>query len=550
MSLALHRRAGPRLWLHLIGSMQAVDAHGNSLLPRTRKARAVLAILALASPKAVSRARITALLWSRREREQARGSLRQCIHELQGLLQSLGPGVMEADREQLRLMDDAIWIDLREADATGGVLLEDLGGLDPAFDAWLETEQALLASPASPLAPTTRAVRLRVRPLRVLGLEDGTPEDRALADGLGHEIAAALSRFRWIGCLSPPTSWETGHREPEAVDAEYLLDGTVRIAGEQVRVALRVQDMRAGGEVVWARNFDHAAIDLLALQDGIAAETAAQVEPELLLREGARAANRVTHPPNPDDLTLAAIPGVFRMERDGFERAGRMLAEAVRLAPDNVPAHAWSAYWHVLAVGQGWGADAGAAMAKAGTLAERAVTLDPSDARALTIAGHVRSFLDRQADEALVLHERALALNPALPIAWMMSGLALCYRGEHLEAIRRIERARRLSPFDPHAFFFDMALMQPHLALGEYDRACLLGRLTVQLKPGFSSSWKVLLSALGHLGRVAEAAEARARLLALEPGFSVSEAIRRSPLLRPADLARFAEGLRLGGLPE
>jgi hypothetical protein len=92
--------------------------------------------------------------------------------------------------------------------------------------------------------------------------------------------------------------------------------------------------------------------------------------------------------------------------------------------------------------------------------------------------------------------------------------------------------------------------MQPHLALGEYDRACLLGRLTVQLKPGFSSSWKVLLAALGHLGRVAEAAEARVRLLALEPGFSVSEAVRRSPLLRPADLARFAEGLRLGGLPE
>lgn len=546
MSLALHRQASPRLWLHLIGSMQAVDAHGNSLLPRTRKARAVLAILALASPKPVTRARITALLWSRREREQARGSLRQCIHELQGLLQALGPGVLEADREQLRLTEEAVWIDLHQTEAVGGVLLEDLGGLDPAFDAWLEAEQALLAAPARSEAPAARGVRLGVRPLRLLGLEDDTPEDRALTDGLGHEIAAALSRFRWIGCLSPSALWESA-TEPEA---DYALDGTVRRAGPLVRVALRLQDMRSAGEVVWARNFDFEAIDLLGLQDAIAAETAAQVEPELLLREGARAASRVARDPTSHDLTLAAIPGILRLERDGFARAGRMLSEAVRLAPEHVPAHSWFAYWHVMAVGQGWEIDAGAAMARAGELAERAVTLDPSDARALTVAGHVRSFLDRQVEEALALHERALALNPALPLAWMMSGLAYCYRGEHLEAIRRIERARRLSPFDPHAFFFDMALMMPHLLLGEYERAALLGRLTAQLKPGFSSSWKALLSALGHLGRSGEAVEVRSRLLSIEPDFTVGEAIRRSPLLRPVDLARFAEGLRLGGLAE
>lgn len=542
MSLALQRRPGPRLWLHLIGPMQALDAHGSSLLPRTRKTRAVLAILAMASPRPVPRARITALLWSRREREQARGSLRQCIHELQGLLQPLGPGVIEADREQLRLADDAVWLDLRVAGAAPqqGRLLEDLDGLDPAFDAWREHEQALLVTSDAP-APAPRGVRLGVRPLRVLGPEDAS----ALADGLGHEIAAAVSRFRWIGCLSPTAVWQTADAE-----AEYLLDGTVSRTGTQLRVALRLQAMRTGGQVVWARNFDHAATDLLRLQDAIAAETAAQVEPELLLLEGARAATRLARGAGPDDLMLAAVPGILRLERDGFERAGRLLGDAVRLAPEHVAAHAWFAYWHILAVGQGWELEAGAGLARAGTLAERAVTLDPSDARALTIAGHVRSFLDRQVDEALALHDRALALNPALPLAWMMSGLAYCYLGEHREAIRRIETARRLSPFDPHAFFFDGALMVPHLLLGEYERACVLGRLTAQLKPGFSSSWKAMLSALGHLGRSTEALEVRARLLVLEPGFTVADAVRRSPLRRPEDRARFAEGLRLGGLRE
>ena len=176
--------------------------------------------------------------------------------------------------------------------------------------------------------------------------------------------------------------------------------------------------------------------------------------------------------------------------------------------------------------------------------------MDPWDARALTIAGHVRGFLAKQTEEALTLHDRALALNPALAWAWMMSGLAHCYLGHHQEAIGRIETARRLSPFDPHAFFFDVSLMLPHLMLGNYERATELGRLSVQLKPSFSSSWKFLLVGLGYLRRVSEAHEACARLQAIEPGFSVTEAVRRSPLRRPEDLNRYAEGLRLGGLQE
>jgi tetratricopeptide (TPR) repeat protein len=187
---------------------------------------------------------------------------------------------------------------------------------------------------------------------------------------------------------------------------------------------------------------------------------------------------------------------------------------------------------------------------RARQLAERAVALDPSDARALTIAGHVRAFLHHQVDEAIQLHERALSLNPNLSLAWMFSGMAQSYAGHHEEAIRRIHKARRLSPFDPHSFAFDMALMIPHLARGEYQIAMELGRRATALNPGFSSTQKGYLSALGHLGRTEEQAVVRERLLRLEPSFSVREALLRSPLLREDDRLRYAEGLRLAGLPE
>src|SRR6185436_3204219 len=129
-------------------------------------------------------------------------------------------------------------------------------------------------------------------------------------------------------------------------------------------------------------------------------------------------------------------------------------------------------------------------------------------------------------------------------------GLTHCYLGQHEEAIQRIHRAQRLSPHDPHGFFFDMALTMPHLLRGEYETVVTVGRRGIELNPGFSSGYKGYLAALGHLRREREAAAALRKLLVLEPGFSVGTAIERSPMRRSDDVARYAEGLRLAGLRE
>ena len=190
------------------------------------------------------------------------------------------------------------------------------------------------------------------------------------------------------------------------------------------------------------------------------------------------------------------------------------------------------------------------AIRQADQLAQRAVVLDPGDARGFTVAGHIRAFLHREAEEAISLHERAIALNPNLALAWCYSGLAHSYLGQHTDAIRHIQRARRLSPHDPHGFFFDMALVMPFLLTGEFEIAAQMGRRARTAHPGFSSTYKGLLAALGNLGLADEAATTREELFVLEPRFSVQEAIIRSPLLRQEDLDRYAEGLRLAGIPE
>ena len=179
---------------------------------------------------------------------------------------------------------------------------------------------------------------------------------------------------------------------------------------------------------------------------------------------------------------------------------GNMLEAALRVEPTNTDALAWFAYWHLFLVGQGWADDPEAATNRAGQLADAAVAMDPNDARALTLAGHVRGFLMKRAAEAAVLHDRAISLNPNLAIAWCFSGFSLSYLGDQEAALRRMRQAIALSPSDPHLFFFQAAIIMPHLLRGEYQEAAAAGRKAIELNPWFSSSFKGHLAALGHLG--------------------------------------------------
>jgi DNA-binding SARP family transcriptional activator len=636
--------------------MRAEDAAGHPVLPRVRKTRAVLAILALAAPRPVLRTQIIALLWSRRDLQQARGSLRQALHELQASLGHLAATLLSIDRLQVALRADGLWMDLAAApqtlptenDISAPGLLDDLDGIDPAFDRWLtaqrrklferartEAEQALqaAASPAqtiraaqallvinkghegawqalirgylergdrpaavasfeacrsaladvAQLTPSATTVALLQRaqesecsgapsvirsaalpahrPAHLGRLRVGVAQLRALpgsaaselAVGLAEELVAALVRFRWISCvpvssLVPFVGADTADAFWSRLGIDFLLDGTVQQAGERVRVIARLIDLRVGGEVVWSGRFDRDFNTVLTVQEDIAGATVAQLESKLLVWEGDRLAASELSKPNAAQLLRTAVPALFRLDRLGFEAAGAKLRDAMNLDPQNPEIYVWLTQWHLFALGQGWVRDASGVTRLAQDLASRAIDLAPDDARALTLAGHVRGFVNGRPDEALDLHERALAANPNLPLAWCRSAFACIYAGKHREALERAEQAKRLSPEDPLGFLAEGALSLSYLLLSDYTASIRFGARAIALNPGFSSSYKAQLAALGHLGRDEQADEIRIRLLSLEPGFSVSQALERSPIRRPEDRARYAEGLRLGGL--
>jgi len=674
------------LRLSLIGQMEAWTLTSESALPSGRKTRALLAVVALSAPRPALRGRLAELLWSRRPEEQARASLRQEIHRLLDSLSVAHSEILQVTRDHLSLRPGAVWIDVEEVmrattaepaslSLLNGDLLEDLDGIDPAFDAWLTTERERLrdrartvaeqllreqvepdtaipaaqrllsidrahegawralmrahaqrgergmaiqsydrcravladlldaapspetqkllqeirgpasrALPARPPAPppppepppapaaaghpaedgeaggdrseprsSRGGARVGVMPLHLVGT---TEEEAHLAPGLAEEITTALSRFRWMFVVSSTSlaRYAQDNRDEAAIrrvfGIDFLLDGTVQKVRNRLRVTLRLLDLRAGNQIVWARRFDRQSNDLLTLQDEIAAEVVAQIDPEILLIEARRTATRPVVDATAYDLVLRALPLMNRMEREPFMQAGGYLGRATELEPEYAAAHAWYAYWHVFLVGQNWSDDPDGSMQMAGDLAEKAITLDPYDARALTIGGHVRAFLHRRLREAAALHERALSLNPNLAMAWALSAVTFAYMGDTDEAETRNNRYKRLSPLDPYAFMFDGFFTLIHLLKRDFESAVAAGRAVTQMAPSLSAGFKPYLSALGHLARTQEATVARRRLLAIEPGFTVEAFLATTALEREVDRELFAEGLRLAGIPE
>ncbi len=652
--------------LRLIGQMEAWTVGGESVLPPGRKTRALLAIVVLSSPRPVLRSRLAELLWSRRPEEQARASLRQEIHRLLEVLAPAGQEVLLINRDSLSLRPGVVWVDvdevLRATTSHPGSLalldselLEELDGLDPAFDVWLHGErerlrdrarsvaeallneqvapealipvaqqllaidrahegawralmrahaergergmaiqsydrcravladlldavpspetQALLAEirsgkavrplspPPAPVAEARQETRLTSRngprvgviPLALVGTEEA---ENHLALGLAEEITSSLSRFRWMSLVSSSSTaqlTQDGRDDNvlrQALLLDYLLDGSVQRVARRLRVTLRLVDIDDGNKVVWTRRFDRQVDDLLSLQDEIAAEVAAQVDPEIMAIESRRAAQLSIHDATAYELMARALPSMTRLDRARFGEAGNLLRRAIELEPDYAPAHAWYAFWLQFLVENQWADDAAAGKEHASRHAERAITLDSQDGLGFAIAGHVRATLQLRVVEALSLHERALTLNPNLAMGWALSAFTYLYTGDSDEAQRRLERYKQLSPSDPFAFLYDVGFSLAAFMKGDYERAAALSRSVGELNPGFCAACKPFLAALGHLGQVREAGVIRQRLLALEPGFDVARFIESSPYVRQEDTEHFAEGLRRAGVPE
>jgi adenylate cyclase len=180
-------------------------------------------------------------------------------------------------------------------------------------------------------------------------------------------------------------------------------------------------------------------------------------------------------------------------------------------------------------------------------LSRLALSLDENDEEALAIAGQITAFFIGDYDTALDFVDRAVARNPNNARAWGRKGWIYRNAGQWEEAIRSFERCIRLSPLDPMLHNRLGGMGQVLIELRRFDEAVAVAKKALRQNASFSGTHRALVSALAHLGRDAEAHEAAARLLEVDPTFTISGWVARGNF---SNARLLIEGLRKAGLPE
>jgi TolB-like protein/tetratricopeptide (TPR) repeat protein len=413
------------------------------------------------------------------------------------------------------------------------------------------------ATPEQPAVPAT-ALPLPDKPsIAVMPFANmsGDPEQEYFADGMVEEIITALSRIRSLFVIARNSTFTY---KGQAVDVKqvgrelgvhYALEGSVRKAGNRVRITAQLIDASSGAHL-WADRFDGSLDDVFDLQDQVTASVVGAIAPKLEQAEIERAKHKPTHSLGAYDYYLRGIASLHRRTREGNDEALQLFNRAVELDPGFPSAYGMAAYCYVWRKTNGWMTDPVQETSEASRLALRAVELGSDDAIALFRAGYALGYVVGDLDRGAALIDRALALNPNLAAGWYASGRIRGYLGEPDLAIEHLERAMRLSPLDMQTARLQSATAFAHFLAGRYDDASSWAQRALQVRPSYPSAIRLAAASSALAGRPEEARQAVERLRQVDPALRVSNLKNRLPLRRPDDLTRYQEGLRMAGLPE
>jgi adenylate cyclase len=430
----------------------------------------------------------------------------------------------------------------------GWLTLRHLPAPERAFALDPEVPPTRLPSPpdVSPLPS------LAVLPLRNLG---GDPQDDYFADGVVDDIVVSLANLRELMVVSRSSTlaWRGRDADPRevsrALGVRYVVGGSVRRAGRHLRVQVELLDGTTGTSL-WGDRAETEGGEIFALQDRLVERIVAGVAPHIRAAELQRALRKRPESFTAYDLTLRGIGLLHRLDGEGFAEARDLFAKAMAHDPGFALPAAWAARWYSLNVGQGWSHEPRADMEQAANLSARAIELDRQNAVALATHAHLRSFLFHDYDTALVFFERALSACPNSALAWLLSSATLSYVGRTADAIRHAEHGLRLSPFDQSLFSYYNLLGLAHYAHGDMEQAMKWYHLSFTEMPNFTATLRVYAATLAAAGETDRARDIAARLLAVEPGFSISDYVRtRMPFRDERIRARYITDLHAAGLP-
>lgn len=517
----------PRLDLYLSGSFRA-DLDGAPLEGLSRRGQGLLAYLACQPGLRAERNTLADLLWSDRGESQARASLRQ---ELSVLRKALG-GALDANRQ-------AVWLAPGEVAVRSGpgVFLQGFDLPSEAFEDWLREQRQ--AAPATVPSPAANHAGQGKRPtLAVLPFtEIGAAEADMFAEGIVEEITGALSRSRDFNVIARQSTFMLRGEAwsvPEIADrlgADYLLEGSVRRAGDRVRISVQLVT-GSDGHTRWSERFDDRLDDLFDLQDRIAAHVAGQVSPNLRAAEILRARRQPPEVRSAYDLVLTSMPHFWVHDPEENRRALSLLDRAIEKDPDSAHALAMKAWCHGHECCYLWSLTPERSRSAARAAFDRALPRAQDHSAAMTALSAAAALALRDFSSSEDLALRALDLDPNNAWANLRLGWVALYLGRHEESLVHFDRAQELSPLDPFLFNIDFGRSAAVRAMGRYDEAITLIEKGLRAAPKALWAYRMLFGTLWLKGDKARAIEAGRKWLAAHPGLSTETLLDGLPSWR------------------
>jgi adenylate cyclase len=383
----------------------------------------------------------------------------------------------------------------------------------------------------------------------------GDAEQEYFADGIAEEIITALSRMRWLFVIARNSSFVYKGRAVDVkqvgreLGVRYILEGSVRKAGNRVRITGQLIDATTGTHL-WADRFDGGLEDVFDLQDRVTASVVNAIAPKLEQAEIERSQHKPTESLDAYDYYLRGMAVAHRWTREANTESLSHFYRAIELDPNFAAAWGMAARCYSQRKACGWSTDRAHEIAEAERTARRAAELGKDDALALCTAGMAIGYVGCNPAHGRSLIDRALQLNPNLAWAWLFSGWVNIWLGEPEIGIDHVARAMRLSPHDPQIVAMEAATAYAHYFAGRFADASKWAEMSLQELPNLALPLGALVASRAMTGRGQSAEEALAQLLGLEPDLRLSNLGVWMPLQRPEHLAMLVEGFRKAGLPE
>ena len=398
---------------------------------------------------------------------------------------------------------------------------------------------------------------IAVLPFQNMG---GDPEQEYFADGMVEEIITALSRIKSFFVIARNSSFAYKGKSPDIrqvgreLGVRYVLEGSVRRAGERVRLTGQLIDATTGAHV-WADRFDGTLDDVFELQDRLTGSVVAAIEPSLRLAEIERARRKSAGNLKAYDLVLRALAHARTFMASDLSEALRLLRKAIEIDPAYAPAHAHLAIrcWHVVAQGE---VDRGdPSVSGLVQTAQTALALDSRDPEVVAIAAVVVALAGGDFTTGMSLLEKAIDLNPNSPDAHRSLGMLHGFIGNATLAIENLRRADRLNPLEG-GVTNNFGYAVTYFVAGEHESVVVWTGKILREFPNYVPALRYRAASLGLLGRGEEGRQSVQRILELVPSFTIARTRRHiefdmnNPYKKPDVAEAIYEGLRRSGAPE